>query len=121
MTDVINPIDAHVGGQVRRARETAGVTQAALADRLGVTPRQVEFYESGAGRIRASKLFEIAALLRRPVSIFYEGLTQEGDEVVDRRDPATAAFASAVLAARISRLPPGRRRLVEVLVNSLAS
>lgn len=76
-------VDVHVGTRVRILRRAAGMSQEALADRLGLTFQQVQKYERGANRISASKLFDIAAALNVPVSSFFEGLDRidAGDAV----------------------------------------
>jgi transcriptional regulator with XRE-family HTH domain len=77
-------VDVHVGARVRILRRASGMSQEALADRLGLTFQQVHNYERGANRISASKLFEIAAALNVPVSSFFEGLRQVDDAGASR-------------------------------------
>lgn len=67
-------IDAHIGGRVRSRRRALGFTQDFLAERVGVTAQQVHKYESGANRVAASKLYEVAVVLQAPISYFFEGL-----------------------------------------------
>ena len=69
-----NPVDVHVGRRVRLRRKELGVSQAWLADRLGLTFQQVQKYERGANRISASKLYQIASVLEVPITYFFEGL-----------------------------------------------
>ena len=78
-------VDVHVGARVRILRRASGMSQEALADRLGLTFQQVQKYERGANRISASKLFEIAAALNVPVSSFFEGLRQVDEAGASRR------------------------------------
>ena len=66
-------IDKHVGARVRAARKHAGMSQTALADRLGVTFQQVQKYEAGTNRIGAGQMFLIARALNLPLDYFYEG------------------------------------------------
>jgi transcriptional regulator with XRE-family HTH domain len=72
-----NPIDQYVGGRVKMRRAMLGVSQEKLGSQLGVSFQQVQKYEKGANRIGASRLQEIARLLKVNVSYFYEGLPQE--------------------------------------------
>ena len=72
--DAPNPVDVHVGRRVRLRRRELGVSQAWLADRLGLTFQQIQKYERGANRISASKLYAIAKLLEAPITYFFEGL-----------------------------------------------
>ena len=69
-----NPVDVHVGRRVRLRRRELGVSQAWLADRLGLTFQQVQKYERGSNRISASKLYQIASVLEVPITYFFEGL-----------------------------------------------
>jgi DNA-binding transcriptional regulator YiaG len=50
------PMDAHIGQQLRIARLNAGLTQTALGKRLGVTFQQVQKYEKGANRVSGARL-----------------------------------------------------------------
>lgn len=68
--------DAAIGARVRSRRIAAGVSQAALAEALGVTLEQVESYEKGADRIGYGRLFKIAAVLGCDVMDFFEGIAK---------------------------------------------
>ena len=69
-----HPVDLHVGAQLRLARKVRGMSQEALAEKLGITFQQVQKYERGSNRVSASKLYEIAGALQAQVSYFFEGL-----------------------------------------------
>jgi transcriptional regulator with XRE-family HTH domain len=124
-----NPIDVHVGLQVRLRRKSLKISQEKLAEALGLTFQQVQKYERGANRISASKLYEIARALRVSIAWFFEGLSDPTAEPVDGEDEAEAPpFAHNFLMSQegvdlanlFPRLPQRRvrRRLVE-LVRSL--
>ena len=55
-------------------RKLLGVSQEQLADSLGLTFQQVQKYERAANRVSASKLWEMARVLKTSISYFYEGL-----------------------------------------------
>jgi transcriptional regulator with XRE-family HTH domain len=57
-----------LGGQLRRIRARAGVTQSALAERLGVRQGVVSEYERGQRRIDVLELRTIAVALGRPAA-----------------------------------------------------
>src|SRR5579862_3698153 len=78
-----NPIDVHVGLQVRLRRKELKVSQERLAEALGLTFQQVQKYERGANRVSASKLYEIARALHVPVGWFFEGLSIEAQSGLD--------------------------------------
>jgi transcriptional regulator with XRE-family HTH domain len=124
-----NPIDVHVGLQVRLRRKALKISQEKLAEALGLTFQQVQKYERGANRISASKLYEIARALRVSIAWFFEGLTDPTAEPVDGAEESeTTPFAHSFLMSQegvdlanlFPRLPQRRvrRRLVE-LVRSL--
>ena len=69
-----HPVDVHVGQMVRQRRLQLGMTTRQLGDIVGVTFQQIQKYESGADRISASRIWNIAAAIGVPVSSFFEGL-----------------------------------------------
>jgi len=68
-----NPIDKHVGSRVRMRRMMLNMSQEKLGDGLNLTFQQVQKYEKGTNRIGASRLQQIANILKVPVSFFFEG------------------------------------------------
>ena len=120
-----NPVDLHVGARIRMRRRMQGVSQEKLADALGLTFQQVQKYERGANRVSASKLYEIAASLRTPVSYFFEGLadpTNDGEgEVRPSTEHTVHAFLMTSegleLAGLFPRVSRGRlrRRVLDLL------
>ena len=67
-------IDQHVGERIRARRTELGLTQEQLAQALQVSYQQVQKYETGANRISAGRIFEIARKLRVDVSYFFDDL-----------------------------------------------
>ncbi|MBY6082531.1 MULTISPECIES: helix-turn-helix domain-containing protein [Ruegeria] len=67
-------VDVHVGKRVRHRRWLIGMTQQQLAQQVGIKFQQIQKYETGANRISASRLWDIAEALDVPVSFFFEGL-----------------------------------------------
>jgi transcriptional regulator with XRE-family HTH domain len=68
--------DRHVGTRIRERRVMLGLSQQQLAHMIGVTYQQAHKYERGLNRISAGRLYEIAQVLKVPVSWFFEGLTE---------------------------------------------
>ena len=50
------------------------MTQRELGDKIGIRLQQIQKYETGANRISASRMWDIAAVMEVPVSFFFEGL-----------------------------------------------
>lgn len=70
-------VDVHVGKRIRHRRWTLGTTQQQLADRVGIKFQQIQKYETGANRVSASRLWDIAGALGVPVSFFFEGMDSQ--------------------------------------------
>ncbi len=73
-------VDVHVGKRVRHRRWLIGMTQQQLAQQVGIKFQQIQKYETGANRISASRLWDIAEALDVPVSFFFEGLEESQKE-----------------------------------------
>ena len=71
-----HPVDIHVGKRVRQRRWLIGMTQQQLAEKVGIKFQQIQKYETGANRISASRLWDIADSMDVPVSFFFEGLEE---------------------------------------------
>jgi len=79
-----NPIDRHVGGQVRMRRMMLAMSQQKLGHALGLTFQQVQKYEKGTNRIGASRLQQISHILQVPVAFFFEGMPNASTHGSDR-------------------------------------
>jgi transcriptional regulator with XRE-family HTH domain len=85
-TGVPDPVDVHVGARIRTLRLLLDMNQDALATALGLTFQQVQKYESGANRVSASRLFEIAEVLGVTPEYFFSGLPFDGDSEPSSED-----------------------------------
>jgi len=70
-------IDAHVGERIRLRRTEAGLTQEQLASALDISYQQIQKYETGANRVSAGRILEIARKLGVEVGDFFEGLQDD--------------------------------------------
>lgn len=75
-----HPVDVHVGKRIRHRRWLVGMTQQNLAERVGIKFQQIQKYETGANRVSASRLWDIADALDVQISFFFEGLDAEAGE-----------------------------------------
>lgn len=71
------PVDVHVGARVRLRRTLLGMSQMALAAKIGLTFQQVQKYERGTNRIGSSRLFELSQILDVPISYFFDDMDPE--------------------------------------------
>jgi transcriptional regulator with XRE-family HTH domain len=69
--------DVHVGQRVRNRRWALGMPQKELAEAVGIRFQQIQKYETGANRISASRLWDIAKTLDVPVEYFFDGLGKQ--------------------------------------------
>lgn len=70
-------VDQHVGERIRQRRILLGYTQEQLAEALNISYQQVQKYETGANRVSAGRLFQIAGHLDVKVGHFFDGLKGE--------------------------------------------
>ncbi|MFN3692985.1 MAG: helix-turn-helix domain-containing protein [Candidatus Paceibacteria bacterium] len=111
-----HPVDAHVGKRIRHRRWMVGMTQAQLADKVGVKFQQIQKYETGINRISASRLWDVADALGVSISFFFEGLEHDVGVMNDQFSKDTAA-----LARDYDGLDDDQKKVVRKLVTSLMS
>lgn len=87
-----DPVDVHVGARLRLRRVLMGLSQAQLADAVGLTFQQIQKYERGSNRISASMLYYFAEVLTVPVGFFFDDMAAttprlfpNGDERAERQ------------------------------------
>lgn len=111
-----DPIDMHVGLQIRARRKTLGVSQSDLAGHLGLTFQQVQKYERGANRVSASMLWKIAQKLEIPVEQLFDGYDPEGSKAAAWKSDAllliTAPGGMEMARRYLSAAPPLRNAMV---------
>ena len=86
-------VDVHVGKRIRQRRWLTGMTQQKLAELVGIKFQQIQKYETGANRVSASRLWDIADALDVQVFFFFEGL--EGEQTP--QDEAVSAVPHDLL------------------------
>ena len=63
--------DISLGKRVRAYRISLGMSQSALAEKVGVTFQQIQKYENGINRMAAGRLKRVAAVLGLPIAAFF--------------------------------------------------
>jgi transcriptional regulator with XRE-family HTH domain len=76
-----DPVGVQFGRNLRRLRSLAGISQAELGRRLGVSFQQVQKYESGANNVNVNvpTLCRLQAILGCAFADLLAGLGGEGD------------------------------------------
>ena len=120
-----NPVDKHVGSQVRMRRMMLGMSQAKLGDALGLTFQQVQKYESGRNRMGASRLQHISHILQVPVPFFFEGAPGQTKGNGNAPSPAyvsefLATTDGVALTKAFMRVEPRLQRRIADLVEEIA-
>ncbi|MGA0606073.1 helix-turn-helix domain-containing protein [Phenylobacterium sp. VNQ135] len=122
--DAPNPVDRHVGLRIRMRRKELGMSQERLAESIGLTFQQVQKYERATNRVSASKLWEMARVLRTTVGYFYEGLNDAPGAAPAQPEPVQDFLLSSEgleLAQLFPRIPQPRvRRKILELVRAMA-
>jgi transcriptional regulator with XRE-family HTH domain len=93
----MHPTDTHVGQRVRMRRLMLGMSQAHVADALGMTFQQLQKYEKGINRVSASRLQHISQILQVPVTFFFEGAPNVPGEERAQADAPFPKFVSDYL------------------------
>ena len=118
MKKIANPIDAHIGKRIRIRRQALHMDVARLAKLIGVTPKEMELFETGMSRIGAEGLHRAAVALAVAVSYFFGGAEALAPAAVD---PALASDALELNRAFVLVRDPAARRRIIYLTISLAS
>ncbi|TXI06103.1 MAG: XRE family transcriptional regulator [Rhizobium sp.] len=80
LSETTAQMDCAIGSRIRSIRLLRGMSQMALAERMGITFQQVQKYEKGTNRVAASTLVIISGALQvSPMDIL--GLETEATEV----------------------------------------
>ncbi len=89
-----HPIDIYVGGRMRLRRIQLGLSQGALASKIGVSFQAVQKYESGDIRISASRLYDVAQVLEVSPAFFFEGYPDGlvAKNIAEEASPASETF-----------------------------
>ncbi|MGR4001385.1 MAG: helix-turn-helix domain-containing protein [Alphaproteobacteria bacterium] len=75
-------VDSAVGQRVRQRRTFLGWSQEELAAKLNISFQQVQKYEAGTNRIGASRLYQLAKILKTDINHFYSELPRTGSPVL---------------------------------------
>jgi transcriptional regulator with XRE-family HTH domain len=121
-TKSANAVDVHVGAKLRMRRMMLGMTQTDLADALGLTFQQVQKYEKGTNRVSASRLQQIANVLKVPVAFFFGDAPAATGKPSGDLPPIVAQFLSSREGLALAKAYMAiddkavRKRVVELVV-----
>lgn len=116
-----HPVDIHVGKRIRQRRLLASMTQQQLAEYLGIKFQQVQKYETGANRVSASRLWNIASALKVSISFFFEGYGDLDDNRTGTAIDLMAEKEAVSLVRSYYAIPEAQRRRLFELAKVLSS
>jgi transcriptional regulator with XRE-family HTH domain len=73
-TPGLNATDSAIGKRLRARRLEYGLSQGRLAKTVGISFQQIQKYERGSNRIAASRLYDLARVLKVPIDYFFQDL-----------------------------------------------
>ena len=100
-----------------------GMSQTKLAQLLGITFQQVQKYETAANRLSAARLYQLARLVRVPITYFYEEWSDAAGAVSPKDMQKESAFDRETTEfARVFRdiSDPTKRRMIYELIRTVA-
>ena len=120
-----NAIDRHVGARIRMQRMVRGMSQSKIGNAVGVSFQQVQKYENGTNRIGASRLQQIANVLKVTPDFFFEGAPTSAVVNPDSKASIIQAFISSrdgiALAQAFTKISDANlRRCIVLLVERIA-
>ena len=111
MSTQTNKIDKAVGARIRAYRKARGMSQSALAEKIGVRFQQVQKYENGVNRVAASRLWQIADAFHVDIIALFQDV---------RQTPAKAAEIDELMTL-FNSMPTERRKEALAYMRTLAS
>jgi transcriptional regulator with XRE-family HTH domain len=93
------------------------MTQQTLAEAVGIKFQQIQKYETGANRVSASRLWDIAEALGCSVVFFFEGLESSTEDDLTSFAPDKDTVG---LLRILCTLPRGQREAIRQMAESMA-
>jgi len=110
-------VDRQLGNWLRCRRIDRGLTQAQLAEMMGVTYQQLNKYERGINRLSAGRLLQVTAMLGVDLTDLAAAIETGGTATVP--GPKMTSTARQVH-ERVARLTTGQQRSVLGMLEALA-
>ena len=119
LNDNPEPVDIYVGQRIRAERKLAGLSQAHVADQIGVSFQQLQKYENATNRVSASMLVAIAnAIGCLPADLLPPSDGLERPNLVNQ---VTASAYGLELNKAFLQLSPRDRRVLIGVARALVS
>lgn len=120
-TRLAKKADVDAGMRLRAIRLAKKVGQVELGNAIGVSFQQIQKYESGENRLSASRLERASKFLGVPVSCFFNGESEQGENLLDSFLSFLSEKENMRLFQAFSQIGDDTvRRSILVLVESIA-
>ena len=73
----------HIGAKIKEARESQGLSQGELGEKIGYSATAINYYEKGKRKISVEDLLKVATALNKP----YDYFLPRTEEVFAASDP----------------------------------
>lgn len=115
-------IDVEVGRRIAARRTGLGLSQTALAHRVGISFQQLQKYEAGLNRVSASRLHRIATAMGIEIGAFFPvPTTGDFTEAYPRADDLMGSAEGRLVAARFPLIADrATRRAVARVIEALS-
>jgi transcriptional regulator with XRE-family HTH domain len=115
------PVDVLVGQNIRNNRLHRQLSQSDLGQQIGLSYQQIQKYETGANRVGASRLSQLAEILDVPLPTLFDGRRVVGRQTPQQPAHLLLAKPDALRILRaFDQIEDGRVRLaVLALVESI--
>lgn len=99
-----NPVINNIGKKITQRREELGMTATELARQANLSYSQMSLYESGQRTMGVDKLYNIAVVLKAPLSYFQS-------EELDTFSEVPPSFQSLI--EKMKKLPPDKQHMMK--------
>ncbi len=106
------PINIEIGQHVKQCRESAGLTQEALANLLGLGDKHISAIECGSVGLSLSTLCRMSKELAIPADVILFGMP-------DQTEQQTRISELEVINSRLSCLPPNKFQAVKDILDKV--
>lgn len=110
-------LDRHIGTRLKMRRILCGFSQDELAQMLGITFQQIQKYEKAINRVSASRLYEIAKILKTNLDYFYEGYEENQDMILVVSETKNSISMEDYMASLPRRRNLSERDIITILMN----
>lgn len=110
-----------VGERLRKARKNKNLTQAEVAEKLGVTRSVIARYESGINDPSTENIVTLAEIYEVTTDYLLgktDLMVRESKSTYDVSTNDIEMDEALSLARRIKKLPPAERRVIEIIISS---